>query len=147
MWDFVRFYLLVRRRNSVFLIYSPRIEQSLLWVWQGLLLLHRSHNILHMTRNASGAPRSACSEKTGTNGHMSCWSQTQTTSSDPYRVGISRQHRLCNFFSRFIWNLYINYLNICFVCNWARFVTLTLKLLGLECSILCSVKVYLVDKC
>ena len=57
------------------------IEQSLLWVWQGLLLLHLSHNI--MTRNASGAPRSACSEKTGTNGHISCWSQTYTTSSDP----------------------------------------------------------------
>ena len=59
------------------------IEQSLLWVWQGLLLLHLSHNILHMTRTASGAPRLACSEKTGTNGHMSCCSQTHTTSSDP----------------------------------------------------------------
>ena len=59
------------------------IEQSLLRVWQGLLLLHLSLNILHMTRNASGAPRSACSEKSGTNDHMSCWSQTYTTSSDP----------------------------------------------------------------
>ena len=36
-----------------------------------------------MTKYAGGAPRSTCSEKTGTNGHMSCWSQTHTTSSDP----------------------------------------------------------------
>ena len=57
--------------------------------------IHLSHNILHMTRTASGAPRSACSEKTDTNGHMSCWSQTHTTSSDPvhtHRIGIAGQH-------------------------------------------------------
>ena len=69
-----------------------------------------------------------------------------------HRIGISGKHRLCNFFSRFIWNSCIYYVTLII---WAyvlfrigpRFVRLTIKLLSLECSILCSIKVYLVAKC
>ena len=82
MRDVVRLYFLVRLRNSMFLSYSPNTAVSLMSMARTTPITPLTH-ILHMTSNASGAPCSAWSEKTSTNGHMWCWSQTHTTSSDP----------------------------------------------------------------
>ena len=79
----MRLCLLTRLRNPVFLSYSPNRAVSNMGMVRTNPITPRTKYISHTTKYAGGAPRSTCSEKTGTNGHMSCCSQTHTTSSDP----------------------------------------------------------------
>ena len=81
MRDVVSLYLLVGLRNSVFLSYSPNRAVSFMSMARTALAPLIQYIAYDEDRKWSTSL--ACSEKTGTNGHMSCCSQTHTTSSDP----------------------------------------------------------------
>ena len=100
MRDIMRLYLLVRLWKPVFLLYSP--NRAVSNMVRTNPITPPTKYVSHMTRYANGAPRSTCSEKNGTNDHMSCWSQTHTTSSETSHP--QDRYLWTTFFSRFIWN-------------------------------------------
>ena len=83
MRDVVSLYLLVGLRNSVFLSYSPNRAVSFMSMARTALAPLTQYIAYDEDRKWSTSLSLFRIEKTGTNGHMSCCSQTHTTSSDP----------------------------------------------------------------